>query len=165
MTNAQQTKFVSGESRDCDDSDEEDQAELPTQQTSGYPKENRKSKRQRRKPVWVENDEFLMMAGAVGKEHGDPNSFSEALRSNAVNQAMHEEMESLKQNTTWVLVERPKNVQVLKNRWVLHQKTGENESVRFKVRLVAKGYAQKEGINYSNPISRGSATYFQIRAV
>ncbi|KAK9718496.1 hypothetical protein QE152_g23109 [Popillia japonica] len=44
------TASVSGGSRDCDDSDEEDQAELPTQQTSGYPKENRKSKRQQRKP-------------------------------------------------------------------------------------------------------------------
>ncbi|KAK9703663.1 Reverse transcriptase (RNA-dependent DNA polymerase) [Popillia japonica] len=142
------TASVSGGSRDCDDSDEEDEAKLSTQQTSGYPKENRKSKRQRRKPVWIENDEFLMMAGAVGKEQRDPNSFSEALGSNASDQwlqAMHEEIESLKQNNTWVLVERPKNVQVLKNRWVLRQKTGKNGSVRFKARLVAKGYAQKEG--------------------
>ncbi|KAK9701705.1 hypothetical protein QE152_g30429 [Popillia japonica] len=61
------TASVSGGSRDCNDSDEEDQAELPTQQTSGYPKENSKNKRQR---------------------HGDPNSFSEVLRSNAVDQAM-----------------------------------------------------------------------------
>ncbi|KAK9712137.1 hypothetical protein QE152_g25073 [Popillia japonica] len=44
------TASVSGGSRDCDNSDEEDQAELPTQQTSGYPKENRKSKRPRRIP-------------------------------------------------------------------------------------------------------------------
>ncbi|KAK9738574.1 Reverse transcriptase (RNA-dependent DNA polymerase) [Popillia japonica] len=143
-------------SQNCDDSDEEDQAELPTQQTSGYPKENRKSKRKRRKPAWIENDEFLMMAGAVGKEHPDPNSFSEALRLNAGDpwlQAMQEEMESLKQNMTWVLVECPKNVQVLKNPWVLPQKTGKNGSVPFKARLVAKGYAQKEGINYDETFS------------
>ncbi|KAK9754046.1 hypothetical protein QE152_g1680 [Popillia japonica] len=38
---------------------------------------NRKNKRQRRKPVWIENVEFVMMAGAVGKEHGDPNSGKE----------------------------------------------------------------------------------------
>ncbi|KAK9758617.1 hypothetical protein QE152_g697 [Popillia japonica] len=66
------TASVSGGSRDCDDSDEEDETKLSTQQTSGYPKENRKSKRQRRKPVWIENDEFLMMVGAVGKEQRDP---------------------------------------------------------------------------------------------
>ncbi|KAK9704545.1 hypothetical protein QE152_g27779 [Popillia japonica] len=98
------TASVSGGSRDCDDSDEEDETKLSTQQTSGYLKENRKSKRQRRKPVWIENDEFLMMevwiendeflmmAGAVEKEQRDPNSFSEALGSNASDQwlqAMH----------------------------------------------------------------------------
>ncbi|KAK9701926.1 Reverse transcriptase (RNA-dependent DNA polymerase) [Popillia japonica] len=35
---------VSGGSRDCDDSDEEDETKLSTQQTSGYLKENRKTR-------------------------------------------------------------------------------------------------------------------------
>ncbi|KAK9700505.1 Reverse transcriptase (RNA-dependent DNA polymerase) [Popillia japonica] len=104
---------------------------------------------------------------AVGKEHGDSNSFSEALRSKAGDQclqAMHEEMESLKKNNTWVLGERPRNVQVLKNRWVLRQKTAKNGSARFKARLVTKGYAQKEGIKYDETFSP-VARYDTIRTL
>ena len=64
--------------------------------------------------------------------------------------AMIEEFESLQKNQTWVLVERKPNKKVVSCKQIFKQKQGaiENEPIRFKARLVARGYAQREGIDY-----------------
>lgn len=136
---------------------EESEVEVPINQ----------NKRKLRKPAWIESDEFLMMTGISQGECKDPNSLSEAMKSNEKElwlQAIDEELESLKQNDTWVLVERPKNVQVLQNRWVLRQKSASNGNTRFKARLVAKGYSQRSGIDYKETFSP-VARYDTIRTL
>ena len=54
-------------------------------------------------------------------------------------------MEFLDKNQTWTLVDFPKDSKAIGYRWVFHKKDNE----QYKAWLVAKGYAQKEGINYN----------------
>ncbi|XP_049347856.1 uncharacterized mitochondrial protein AtMg00820-like, partial [Solanum verrucosum] len=64
-------------------------------------------------------------------------------------EAMHAEIQALTNNITWELVDLPKGKSAIGCRWIYKMKyksTGEVE--RFKTRLVAKGYSQKEGIDY-----------------
>ena len=58
-------------------------------------------------------------------------------------------MESLDRNQTWTLVDLPKDSMAIDCIWVFHKKDNE----QYKVRLVAKGYAQKKGIDYNEIFS------------
>ncbi|GBM92235.1 Retrovirus-related Pol polyprotein from transposon TNT 1-94 [Araneus ventricosus] len=90
-------------------------------------------------------------------EFSNPDSYASAVASNAADkwkQAMNEEMNSLKENETWDLVELPQGKKVLTNRWVLLVKTkGDGYIYRYKARLVVKGYSQKQGIDYDETFS------------
>ena len=81
-------------------------------------------------------------------------SYKEAMESKdwrLWNAASDEEMESLKKNHTWDYVERPKDHKVIGCKWIHKLKPGilGVEKPRHKSRLVAKGYAQTEGIDYN----------------
>ena len=83
----------------------------------------------------------------------EPKSYHEALNSNESYQwkkAMDEEINSLKQNNTWVLVDPPQNCKVIGCKWVLKKKLNKEGLVaRYKARLVAKGCSQTKGIDYN----------------
>lgn len=58
-------------------------------------------------------------------------------------------MASLKKNETWNLEPLPPNRQAIDCKWVYKIKRKPNGSIdRYKVRLCAKGFLQKEGIDY-----------------
>eukprot|EP00253_Pinus_taeda_P030538 PITA_30538 len=62
---------------------------------------------------------------------------------------MDEELEQIKKNNTWELVPRPKDKNVIGTKWIFKNKLNENgEVIRNKSRLVCKGYAQQEGIEF-----------------
>ena len=71
---------------------------------------------------------------------------------------MNEELDHIEKNDTWELVPRPKDKNVIGTKWVFRNKLNEDEQVtRNKARLVCKGYAQVEGIDFEetfSPISR-----------
>lgn len=81
----------------------------------------------------------------------DPKSFKEAMRSDLADEwmgAMKREYNSLLENKTWELVERPKNVNVIGSRWVFTMKRNDaGVPVRPKARFVAKGYSQQFGFD------------------
>ena len=72
--------------------------------------------------------------------------------------AMDEELEQIERNNTWELVPRPKDKNVIGTKWVFKNKLNENgEVIRNKARLVCKGYAQQEGIDFEEtfaPVAR-----------
>ena len=86
-----------------------------------------------------------------------PTTFREAEQSSEADSwqvAMQEEMESLHKNDTWELVELPKGRKAIGCKCVYTKKEGiEGTPLRFKSRLVAKGYAQEEGIDYNEVFS------------
>ncbi|CAM8959013.1 unnamed protein product [Rhodiola kirilowii] len=64
---------------------------------------------------------------------------------------MQEEMESLKKNLTWEIVDKPSKARLVGCKWVFKRKDGIPgvEAPRLKARLVAKGFTQKEGIDFN----------------
>eukprot|EP00253_Pinus_taeda_P035938 PITA_35938 len=62
---------------------------------------------------------------------------------------MDEELEQIEKNNTWELVPRPKDKNVIGTKWIFKNKLIENgEVIRNKSRLVCKGYAQQEGLDF-----------------
>ena len=61
---------------------------------------------------------------------------------------MHDEMNSLNKNKTYDLVELFKGKKVLRNKWVFKLKKDGDKLVKYKARLVVKGFNQKQGIDF-----------------
>ena len=59
---------------------------------------------------------------------------------------MDEKIESLLKNNTWDLVKKPKGKMVVGCKWIFKMQEGlaADEPRRFKDRIVAKGYTQRE---------------------
>ena len=67
---------------------------------------------------------------------------------------MEEEIDSIKSNQIWTLVDLPKDCKAIRNKWVLKIKRKVDGSIkRYKARLLAKGYTQHEGIDYEETYS------------
>nr|GEU46405.1 retrotransposon protein, putative, Ty1-copia subclass [Tanacetum cinerariifolium] len=68
--------------------------------------------------------------------------------------AMNVEMQSMKDNEVWVLVELPPNGKTVGSKWLFKKKTDTDGNVHiYKARLVAKGYTQTTGIDYEKTFS------------
>ncbi|BFG28235.1 hypothetical protein CerSpe_145090 [Prunus speciosa] len=78
-----------------------------------------------------------------------PNKFQEALDDPKWKSAMVEEMKALQKNSTWGMVELPRDKKIVGCKWVFTVKQNSDGSIeRYKARLVAKGYTQTYGIDY-----------------
>jgi hypothetical protein len=71
---------------------------------------------------------------------------------------MNEALDQIEKNDTWELVPRPTNKNVIGSKWVYKNKMNEQGNiVRNKARLVCKGYAQIEGLDFDEtfvPVER-----------
>ena len=92
----------------------------------------------------------------IGVEN-DPETFSQAISCNESElwyNAMKDELDSMKSNEVWDLVELPKGVQAIGCKWVYKTKRDSLGNIeRYKARLVGKGFTQKEGIDYTETFS------------
>ena len=62
---------------------------------------------------------------------------------------MNEELDQIEKNQTWDLVPRPKDKNFIWTKWIFKNKMNEDgQVVRNKAKLVCKGYAQVEGVDY-----------------
>jgi hypothetical protein len=62
---------------------------------------------------------------------------------------VNDEIDSILSNNTWILVNLPLGSKPIGCKWVFRRKYNSDGSIQtFKVRLVAKGFRQNEGIDY-----------------
>ena len=81
-------------------------------------------------------------------------SHRDALREHAWRTAMMDELDALRRNRTWVLVPRPRVVNVVGSKWIFKTKHRPDGSIdKHKARLVARGFTQQLGIDYGDTFS------------
>ncbi|KAK3147062.1 hypothetical protein QOZ80_3BG0277590 [Eleusine coracana subsp. coracana] len=94
----------------------------------------------------------------VAIEDDEPATAEEAKRVKEWRDTMIEEMASIEHNQTWSLVTLPAGQRAIGLKWVFKIKKDEHGNVtKHKVRLVAKGYVQRQGIDYEEvfaPVAR-----------
>ncbi|GKA56959.1 retrotransposon protein, putative, ty1-copia subclass [Tanacetum coccineum] len=85
-------------------------------------------------------------------DFGEPPNYIATLvdpESNKWLEAMNTEMQSMKDNQVWVLVELPPNGRTVGSKWIFKKKTDMHGNVHtFKACLVAKGYTQTYRVDY-----------------
>ncbi|GKA14432.1 zinc finger, CCHC-type containing protein, partial [Tanacetum coccineum] len=132
---------------------EEDDLEIDEPQSDIIP--IRRSTRTRRP-----TDRMCLYIDAEEHELGDlgePANYKAALldlESDKWLNAMNVEMQSMKDNEVWILVELPPNGKTVGSKWLFKKKTDMDGVVHtYKARLVAKGYTQTPGIDYEETFS------------
>jgi hypothetical protein len=88
----------------------------------------------------------------------DPIHFDDAVKSEKWRTAMDVEMEAIKRNGMWELMELPAGGKKVGVKWVYKTKLNEHGAVdKYKARLVVKGYSQQYGVDYTEvfaPVAR-----------
>lgn len=111
------------------------------------------SKRQRKKPERYGISNICVSSTVPASEEI---VFSEALEGpdrEQWKQAMADELQSFEDSDAWQLVDHPGDVTIVKCRWVLNKKYDFENNVRYRARLVAKGFSQKPGVDYTDTFS------------
>ena len=79
----------------------------------------------------------------------EPSSYSLAEKQEVWRDTMKEEISAILKNKTWIVVKPQRDIKPIGVKWVFRVKKDIKEKIlRYKARLVVKGYGQKEGIDY-----------------
>lgn len=109
-------------------------------------------KRTRRKPEYYGHANLCV----IDEDLGDQISLSDAVNGPEKEQwqsAIREELQSFADRDAWELVDRPANKTVVKCKWVFKRKYNKDRNVRYRARLVAKGFSQKKGTDFKETFS------------
>src|SRR3954469_2465409 len=88
----------------------------------------------------------------------EPRDYKEVMRNRNKTEwlkAMDDEMKSLHDNHTWELIKKPARARLVSCKWIFKVKEGIEgvTSKRYKARLVARGFTQKEGVDFNDVFS------------
>ena len=90
-------------------------------------------------------------------ENDDPTTYEGSLNSLEFDKwliAMKSEMDSMYTNQVWTLVDPPEGIKPIGCKWIFKKKTNmEGNVITYKARIVAKGYRQRQGIDYDETFS------------
>ncbi|KAK2417383.1 putative mitochondrial protein [Trifolium repens] len=88
----------------------------------------------------------------------EPVNWNEAIVDSNWRRAMNEEIQSIEKNNTWSLVDLPPQKKPISVKWIFKVKKNPDGSIlKHKARLVARGFLQQQGIDYSEvyaPVAR-----------
>jgi hypothetical protein len=134
-----------------------DHGEEPQQENDDEPQLTRRSMCERRSVI--PNDYVVYMSKDVNDigKMDDPASYKEAIKSkNSLkwHEAMEEELRSMSSNDVWDLVKISDGAKRVGCKWIYKMKYDSKGKIkRFNTRLVAKGFTQREGIDYKETFS------------
>lgn len=112
------------------------------------------------------DDEDIFISATIATVNEDPTNFREAMTSKNKEEwlrAIKEELKSMYDNKAWKLVYRPEKIvnnrktNLLDSRWIFKRKIDENGEVKFKARLVIRGFRDKNNYELREtyaPVSR-----------
>ncbi|KAL3497597.1 hypothetical protein ACH5RR_040329 [Cinchona calisaya] len=87
----------------------------------------------------------------------EPISYEEALSdkdSQKWLEAMKSKMDSMYDNKVWTLVDPPEGIKPIGCKWVFKRKTDmDGNVITYKARLIAKGYTQRQGVDFDETFS------------
>ncbi|KAA0045201.1 gag/pol protein [Cucumis melo var. makuwa] len=87
----------------------------------------------------------------------DPLTYKQAMNDvdhDQWNKAMNLEMKSMYFNSIWTLIDQPNDIRPIGCKWIYKRKQDQVGKVQtFKAQLVAKGYTQREGVDYKETFS------------
>ena len=76
-------------------------------------------------------------------------SYEEAMQEKEWVEAMTEEYQSIMKHDVWDIVPKPEGKSVVSSKWIYKIKHAADGSIeKYKARFVARGFSQKEGIDY-----------------
>jgi hypothetical protein len=91
-------------------------------------------------------------------DDGEPRSFAKAKKDAAWHAAMKAEMDAVEKNRTWELADLSRGHRAITLKWVFKLKRDEvGAIIKHKDRLVARGFLQREGIDFDDafaPVAR-----------
>ena len=92
-------------------------------------------------------------------------NYEEAVQKKEWVEAMTEEYQLIMKNDVWDIVPKPEGKSVVSSKWIYKIKhTADGSIEKYKARFVARGFSQKDGIDYEEtfaPVAR----YTSIRAI
>jgi hypothetical protein len=95
----------------------------------------------------------------------EPTCYEEAAEKKVWKDAMIEEYQSIIKNDVWDVVPRLKEKSIVSSKWIYKTKHSTDGSIeKYKERFVARGFSQKEGIDYEETFSP-VVRYTSIRAI
>lgn len=103
--------------------------------------------------TWINNGAYGLTVANIKREMNLDPTVWEALAGedrSLWKEAMRKELDGLEAMGTWEVMDLPPGVHTVNTCWVLKIKTDSNLiPTKFKARLVAQGFTQKEGVNYT----------------
>ncbi|GJV76079.1 DNA polymerase zeta catalytic subunit-like protein [Tanacetum coccineum] len=124
--------------------------------TSEVPQENAKPKRSKHAKAnkYFRHD---YMTYIVNEE---PQTYKAAMESSEApywKETIHSEIDSIVHNNTWILVDLPSGHKPISHKWMFKKKLRPDGTIeKYKARLVAEGYRQKEGQYFFDTYSPGT---------
>ena len=95
----------------------------------------------------------------------EPTTFEEANKLQVWKEVMQEEYNSIIKNNLWEVVSRPAGKSIVSSKWIFKLKHAVDGSIeKYKARFVARGFSQKEGIDYDETFAP-VAKYTSIRTI
>ncbi|KAJ8709420.1 hypothetical protein PYW07_009246 [Mythimna separata] len=114
--------------------------------------EHSRPTRNKHPPIWFKDYEVNYFTELAFMGRNEPRTYNEAIKCDKSKEwleAMQEEYNSLMLHGVWELVDRPKNGNIIKNKWIFKEKVDPSGNFeKFKARLVAKGFTQRYGVDY-----------------
>jgi hypothetical protein len=88
----------------------------------------------------------------------EPTNFEEAAGHQVWRDAIMKDYASIMKNDVWDIMSRPEGKSVVISRWIFKIKhTADGNIEKYKARFVARGFSQKEGVDYEEtfaPVAR-----------